>query len=372
MPNSAVQSLMAAVRRRIWRGEFLGAARLGLWSTGATMLLAAALRVASLPVRTEIVLLVTAVLWVALLARAGLRRPSDAACALWADRRADGASAFSTWVEMGRGAQTAAREAAVARLEHWANARAPHSLRLVEETPASARLFAALCFSLACAAFATLVFMIPDHALSSRSAASHAASVVERQPPQVERNVAEEVAGELTNALRGAEPGRADRAVGSSLAADVVKGADRIEFEAGRSAASNAGDRGSAGSPAARVPVDTVVSSVATSASTARSSHSAGDSPDNRPDAGFSRLSPSPVPAQRRELGARGLSSATRADMEQRATFEENDPMQQTANAPTDYAVPAATSPAAAQTARLTPSQAAYVRAWMKATEQRR
>ena len=57
MPDSALQSLMAAVRRRIWRSEFLGAARLGLWSTGATMLLAAALHVASSPVRTAIVLL---------------------------------------------------------------------------------------------------------------------------------------------------------------------------------------------------------------------------------------------------------------------------------------------------------------------------
>ena len=58
--------------------------------------------------------------------------------------------------------------------------------------------------------------------------------------------------------------------------------------------------------------------------------------------------------------------------MEQRATFEENDPMQRTANAPTDYVAPAAKSPATAESARLTPSQAAYVRAWMKATEQRR
>jgi hypothetical protein len=312
-------------------------------------------------------------LWVSLLGRAGLRRPSDGACALWADRHADGASAFSTWVEMRSGAHAAARAPALARLEQWASARAPLTMRLVETTRDPARLWPALLVSLACGAFAALVFTLPGLGKSSPSA-SHASAVVEREPPRAERKIADELAGELTKSLRAGEPDRAsDRQAGSPSPLEVANSADRTDSAATRSAAApTPGGRAIDRQWPARAQPDTTASSGAASASSAVSGREAGESPDNGSDARSSRASASGVPARGGEPALRGISSAKHADMEQSATFEEDDPRERTTNAPGNDLAPVAAPPPLVDSARMTPSQAAYVRAWMKAIEQRR
>ena len=70
------------------------------------MLLAAAVHLTTRPLRVDSVLLAVVALWTAMMARAALRRPSDSACALWADRHLGGESAFGTLLEMrdGKGA----------------------------------------------------------------------------------------------------------------------------------------------------------------------------------------------------------------------------------------------------------------------------
>ena len=72
MANSLVQSLQIAVRRRLWRGQFVAAARLALWGSAGLMLLAVAVHLAARPVRVDAVLLAIVALWIALMAWAAL------------------------------------------------------------------------------------------------------------------------------------------------------------------------------------------------------------------------------------------------------------------------------------------------------------
>jgi len=78
------------------------------------------------------------------------------------------------------------------------------------------------------------------------------------------------------------------------------------------------------------------------------------------------------MPLERRESSARLRPPEKQADMDQVATFDEDTPMQQTAKVPADSAPAAATPPAATETTRLTPTLAAYVQAWIRASGQRR
>ncbi len=55
MANSIVQTLQIAVRRRLWRGQFVAAARLALWGSAGLMLLAVAVHLAARAVRVDTV-----------------------------------------------------------------------------------------------------------------------------------------------------------------------------------------------------------------------------------------------------------------------------------------------------------------------------
>jgi hypothetical protein len=72
-----------------------------------------------------------------------------------------------------------------------------------------------------------------------------------------------------------------------------------------------------------------------------------------------------------RESSARRPSQESQADMEQLATFDD-DPMQQAAKMRAVRVLAAVTPRATAETTRLTPSQTAYVQAWMRENGRRR
>ena len=94
------QTLIEAVRRRLWLGQFLAAARLALWGTAGLMLLTAAVHLAGWPLSPDLMFLALAFVWSVMAARAAWQRPVDAACALWADRHLGGASAYTTLLEL--------------------------------------------------------------------------------------------------------------------------------------------------------------------------------------------------------------------------------------------------------------------------------
>ena len=371
MADSAVRSLLAAVRRRTWRGEFVAAARLALWGTAGLILLAVAVHLAIRSARVGVVLALIVVLWGSMMARAASRRPSDSACALWADRYLGGASAFSTLLEMSHGSRTVAQGQALPWLEHWARARVPHSLHLLEERRDPARLFRPLVSMFVCAAFATLVLALPNLAPTTRQerAASSTSTSADRPVPEAEPPVTAELVGELARALRTTDaPRTSDR---RAPAAGPGESNDGKAPQVGPSGAAAPGERATGGKSPGDNHVDAASTAGATSTSGARAGREAGDRPDDRADAGASRGLRSTMPMERRELSAPLRSPERRADMDLPATFDEDPSMPRTAEVRVAPAPAAATPPAAADTVRLTPSQTAYVQAWIRASGQR-
>ena len=376
MADSSVQSLLGAVRRRMWRSEFVAAARLALWGTAGLMLLAVAVHLAVRPVRVGVVLSAIAVLWASMLVRAGLRRPSDSVSALWADRYLGGASAFSTLLEMSSDSHMVVQGQALPWLQHWSTARVPHSLRLLQERRDPARLSRPLLSMLVCAAFATLVLALPNLAPSTRQerAASSAAGSADGPSPEAEPPVTTKLVAELARALRSPEsPRTSDRRDGGRApAAGSGKSNEGNGSQVAPPGAAAPGERATGGKTPGSNPVDAARTTGTTSTSSTGAGRDAGDSPDNRADTGTSRVLRSTMPMERRESSAPRRSAERRAEMDQPATFDEDLSMPRTAEVRADPAPAAATPPAAADTPRLTPSQAAYVQAWIRASGQRR
>lgn len=376
MADSIVQSLQIAVRRRLWRGQFVAAARLALWGSAGLMLLAVAVHLAARPVRVDAVLLAIVALWIAMMAWAALRRPSASACALWADLHLDGASAFSTLLEMREGKQAAPNAPAMQWLEHWAAARVPHSLRLLGRRHDSTRLSRPLVSVLVCTALATIVLTLPGPAPSTPQAlvAPSSSRVADRPTPDADLPASKELVSALASALRSADSRRAsDRRDDSRApAAGPAKNDASTTSRMAQAEVTPKGERTTAGGTLPRT-IDDAASRAATGHATgAGSGRDAGDIRDDRADAGVSRVTRGTIQVQRRESSERRPSLERRADVDQLATFDDDSTMHRTAAEREDPALAAATPPPATDAAPLTPTKAAYVQAWMKASRQRR
>lgn len=340
------------------------------------MLLAAAVHLALRPVPGGVVLSAIAVLWALVAARGGLRRPSDSACALWADRHLDGASGFSTLLEMRDATRAAPDPQGFSWLEHWVTTRVPRSLRLLKQRRDPARLSRALLSMLVCATFATLVLTVPDINPSSRQrlAASTPPSNVDRTVSDVEPPGAADLAGELARAMRPAQSHRTPdvREVGRANAAGRSKSDDSTRSGATQPGPATPGEPAAAGKSLAADPIEATATTAATQTSSAGSGRGAGDIPDARADAGTSPVPQSKMPMERRESSAPHPSSERQADMETLATFDEDLSTSRVATARAVPAAAAATPPPAMAVIRLTPTEAAYVQAWIRASGQRR
>jgi hypothetical protein len=365
MVDATVPSLLASARRRVWRGEFADAARLASWGTISLLLFVVAVHLILHAVPPGIVAFAVVVLWVSFGTWAGLRRPSDLACALWADRHAGGASAFSTWVEIHAAAHPAAAPQAIAWLEQWITARVPHSLRALEQRREPKRLLFPLLATLACGVIAALVLALPDVAATSATAAGTATGPAETAASKT-APAAADVVNELAQLLHGTDSRRAPdpRGVGTASASAV-------DGSAAATAVAHPSEAAAGGRPSAnaRSLSENSLEGSANGAAAAPgtgSGRAAGDRPDERADAGSSRPAQSTMPPEGRASGARRASAGQRADMEQVATFDTDTPLRSVSGGTLDTPL-AATPPAAAATMQLTPTQAAYVQAWMKA-----
>jgi hypothetical protein len=376
MADSIVQSLQVAVRRRLWRGQFVAAARLALWGSAGLLLLAVGVHLAARPVRVDAVLSAIVALWTAMMAWAGLRRPSDSACALWADRHLGGESAFSTLLEMREGKQAAPNAQAVRWLEHWAAARVPHGLRLLGGRHESARLSRPLVSMLVCGALATIVLTLPDTAPSARQelAAPSPSGVAAGPTPDAEPPASKELVSALASALRSADSHRASERRDDSRAPAPGPGKrdDGTVLRITQAGTAPPGERTTFGGPLAGTTGDAAPAAGAERASGAASGRDAGDSRDDRADAGVSRIPRGTIQVRSRESSERRPSPERQADMDQLATFDEDLPMHRTATAREVPAPAAATPPPATDATPMTPASAAYVHAWMKASRQRR
>ena len=376
MADSTVQSLQFAVRRRLWRGQFVAAARLALWGSAGLLLLAVVVHLAARQVRVDAVILAIVTLWTSTMAWAGLRRPADSACALWADRHLGGESAFSTLLEMREGKQAVPNAQAMRWLEDWAAARVPHGVLLLAGRHESARLSRPLLSVLVCAALATIVLTLPDAAPPARQelAAPSPSGVAARPTPDAEPPASRELVNALADALRSADSHRASERREDSRAPAAGPGKSDVGAESRMTQARAAppGGRTTLGGPLAGTTSDAAPTAGARQTSGAGSGRDAGDRRDDRADAGVSRVPRGTIQVQSRESSERRTSPERQADMNQLATFDEDPATHRTATQREDYAPAAATPPPAMDATPLTPTMAAYVQAWMKANRQRR
>jgi hypothetical protein len=132
------------------------------------------------------------------------------------------------------------------------------------------------------------------------------------------------------------------------------------------------GERTTLGGPLPGTAGDAGPKAGAKQDSGAGSGRDAGDSRDDRADAGVSRVPRGTIQVHSRESSERRPSPERQADMDQLASFDEDLPLHRTAPARDDPAPAAATPPPATDATPLTPTKAAYVQAWMKASRQRR
>jgi len=372
--EATVQSLQSAVRHRLWQGQFVAAARRALWGSAGLMLLAAVLHMAARRVHVDAVLSALVALWAMTLAWAGLRRPSDSVCALWADRHLGGASAFSTLLEMREG-KAVPNDQAMRWLERWTEAKVPHSLLLLGGRHESARLSKPLLAMLVCTALATIVLTLPGTAPSApREPASPSATAADRLLPDAERPASADLVGALASALRSTDSRRASDRRDDSRAPAAGPGRSDAgtESRVAQTGTAPPGELSTSSAPASGAAGEAAPTAGAKPTTSAGSGRDAGDSRDERADAGVSRVPQSTMQAQRRESSGRRPAPERQADPDQLATFDEEPPMHRMTTAREVPDPAAATPPPATDAAPLTPTKAAYVYAWMKASRQRR
>ncbi len=375
MATTEVHRLLGRVRSRLWRAQFIAAVRKAMWASAALMLLAVMVHLAARRVPIEAVLLLMSGPWIALLLRAGWQRPMAADCALWADRHLAGASAFTTLLELNGGTRGDASTPARRRLESWVAARVPESLVLLDERKESMRLLRPLWSMLVCAALATIVLTLPVTAPVSREQAvalptSHIGDtpLSAAQPP-----ASAGLVGEIANALRSAqsrdEPERRD--AGRAAPTERGKAAEGKDPSAAQTALQPSGVGGRVTDSSAGTSVETADAVRGTEAAGAGAGRDAGDSRDERSGTGVSQAPQGTIAVTRSAARRASTPADLQADMNQLATYHDESPL---ADAATTYSGPevaAATPPPVTVSTRLTPTEATYVQAWMKASARR-
>ena len=376
MCDAVVDSLLAAVRRRLWHRQLVEFARRATWASVALMLLAIALiYFAELAQRVEVVLIALGVIWAAALGWVLLRRPSTGACALWVDRHLGGTSAYSTLLEIRyRGVPEQSVDAAHS-LARWLAASAPDARRRLNAQGNPAYLVRPVLLMIMSAVLLTAVLTLPgvapapsfDPAARPESAGSNMAVP---QAPQLD-------SGGLANELEAAlKKGRSrSAAVGAASAGSAYPG-DSRENEPMNAGADGAQAQNAAGSSenvtqgSARSSIPEARAGTGFAALGTSSGHDAGEARDDGGDS-FSRRPSGAISVKQRDVAARTAATARQADMTQPAAFEDDGPVRAaTGNVPPLIGLPAS-PPAAENTMPLTPTQAAYVQAWLKTRSHR-
>ena len=372
--SSEVRSLLGAVRRVLWRDQLFMAVRRALWASAGLMLFAVAAHLAVRPVTVNAVLWALAALWAPMLIWAGFRCPSVSVCALWADRRLGGASAFTTLLDLGQGAPGSADARAVQWLDEWAKARVPQGLRLLAEQAQGTGLSRSLLCMLVCTALAAFVLALadPGSAAAPRRplVATPPSSVAGRTGPLADAPSSSARVDQMARALRAAaiqnRPQTAEAGPATTpVRGPVDSGHGPVNAQVG---APSAGKQRAVAAPGPAAATDSAATTGPTQAAGAGGGRQAGDSPDDRADVGVSRGLQGRMWLQKSELAAWRASARRQADMDRLAAYD--DELAVPGGAPM-RAVPApaaAAAPAATGSTRLTQTEATYVQAWLKAS----
>jgi hypothetical protein len=376
MATPQVQILLGSVRRRLWRDQLVAAIRLALWVSAGLLLVAVAVQLSVRRVPAVTILPALAVLWTVIFAWVGCRRPSDGACALWADRHLGGASAFTTMLDAGKAAHPGAQAPAVLWLEVWATARVPQCLRLIDERGMSARLSRPLLSVVICTALAAFVLALPDPTSPSRKpgAPASASAGADGPTPMAEAPESVQLLSDIASALRSAESNAVSErsAAGQRPGAGIgVPASVTDSLTAAPEGVAPQGENAAAGESLLGTPADAAHTAGKSAVAGASPGRDAGDSRDDRADVGVSRMLQGTMAKQKLELKSQRPSPLTQVDPDQSASYDEQFSMPGVAALRTDIDVAAATPPPATEVARLTPTEASYVQAWMKARARR-
>jgi hypothetical protein len=369
--DAVVDSLLGAVRRRLWCRRLLEAARLATWASVAIMLLAVAVIYFVKPAeRVEAVLLALGVIWALALGWVLLRRPSTDACALWADQHLGGASAYSTLLDIRSRGVPEPSPAAADYLARWLTANVPEARRRLRAERDRAHLARPMLLMIVSAALLVAVLTLPGVAPElhvTPAARPPQSSGSDMAAPQA---LARESAG-LVNELEAAlNKGRSRPAGVAGASGDSDNPRDMVSNEPVGAGADRAQARKATGTSenaiqeSARKGVADAAAESGFAAASA-SGHEAGEARDD----GSDRVSRSPsgaISVKDREVKSRTATVARQADMTQPAAFEDEHAVHAGTRTMSPPIGSAALPPAAENTIPLTPTQAAYVQAWLK------
>jgi hypothetical protein len=214
--------------------------------------------------------------------------------------------------------------------------------------------------------------LVPSRALP---AAAPFAAAPERSASIAATPASADLAREMANALRPPArselPGpRADRrSPGGAAAAQPGAGSgERADQAAGRPAGQGVDAKTSGAAATALAPP----AGRSTQSPGAGGGRDAGESRDERADLGVSRALGGARPVQRSDTADRRGAADRQADTGRTGTYDEEGPARGVWAAGAGGEPGAATPPPAIDTMRLSPTEASYVQAWMKASTQRR
>ena len=370
MSSPSVQTLIEAVRLRLWREQGLAVARRAAWASAVVMLLGVVVHLAAASVPVGAVLVLTGLLWISMLAWAGGRRPSDAASALWIDRRLGGASAFTTLLDASSATNRATNPQALRWLERWTAARVPDALRLLAAQQSSTRIVPALLSMAVCTALVLIVLMLPEAvpAFRGQAAASAPDNRAETPAPIAESPVATQLASDLSNALRSTEP-QSEREQQAGGSGSTKGPAEPDDGTGAPTASSNAtpGDAATARESRSGATGETKALAGSPRSAAAVSGREAGESTDARADVGVSPVPRGTMVVKR--FGSKApLTDERQADMANAASFDDGLAENGITTSRAALVAAAATPPPATDTARLSLAETHYVQAWMKAS----
>jgi hypothetical protein len=176
MSTAALQQVLDAVRRHLWRSRLAVAARQAAWGSALVMLTGLLLHLLVRPLTFGGLVIAALVPWLLALVQAVITRPRPIERAAWADRYLGGRSAYATALEHDKDAPSA-RPSARTRLDEWIAGAAPHSLALLAARPRELRLREPIVTAVVCSVLAAGLLQLPTRPIAGAATATGVASI---------------------------------------------------------------------------------------------------------------------------------------------------------------------------------------------------
>jgi hypothetical protein len=343
MKSRAAESLLRAVRRRLRLHRAADALRFAAWTTVALALIAILLHLFVRPVGLSAAAFAIALCWLGALAQAAATRIDAKDCAAWADRHLGGSTAYATYLEF-LDAPSPGETPALRRLNDWVEQVAPRSLEQLHAMPRRAGLSKPAAVAAVAVALTVVLLQLPAHPHVAIPPQSRNGPAIDRPElpirPAAEGDSRAAAAPAISRAERSdrnAAPGTAGSDGITALATDRPSSAEVSDRAVGAQKAVVAHEPASGG-------------------------RNAGESPDSAPDTGLSDAWQGEMAASLQAL-ADPAQGRTRTDSTLAAEFRDRSGASPPAS-PASIAVAAASPPEARFTAKLTPAEQAYVRAY--------